>query len=48
MTQPDPADPLRDCYGDTPLVQSRAPSGLRRMRIQDISTALDGELVYVK
>ena len=48
MTQPDPADPLRDCYGDAPLVQSRAPSGLQRTRIQDISTALDGQLVRLR
>ena len=45
MTQPDPADPLRDAYGDAPLVQSRAPSGTVRTRIQDISTALEGQLV---
>ena len=48
MTQPDPADPLRDCYGDAPLVQSRAPSGLQRTRIQDISTALDGQMVRLR
>ena len=45
MTQPDPADPLRDAYGDAPLVQSRAPSGVVRTRIQDISTAMEGQLV---
>ena len=45
MTQPDPADPLRDAYGDAPLVQSHAPSGIVRTRIQDISTALEGQLV---
>ncbi len=45
MTQPDPADPLRDTYGDAPLVQSRTPSGIVRTRIEDISTALEGQLV---
>ena len=45
MTQPDPADPLRDAYGDAPLVQSCTPSGILRTRIQDISTALEGQLV---
>lgn len=45
MTQPDSDDPLRESYGDAPLVQSRTPSGITRTRIQDISTALDGQLV---
>jgi hypothetical protein len=42
-TEADPEDPLRECYGDLPLVQSQGISGKKWLRVEGINTALKGE-----
>lgn len=44
-TQPDPDDPLREQYGDTPLVQSRTQSGKKYYNISELSPELSGQTV---
>ncbi|BDA46327.1 Aspartate-tRNA ligase, cytoplasmic [Coccomyxa sp. Obi] len=47
-TQPDPDDPLRDNYGDPPLVQSRVQTGEKYSQISELSPALSGQKVVLR
>lgn len=47
-TQPDPEDPLRDHYGDPPMVQSRERTGRVWTSVRDLDTNLSDAEVLVR
>jgi aspartyl-tRNA synthetase len=48
LTQPDPDDPLKAQYGDTPLVQSQAVTGRVWTPVSSLAAALEGQAVTVR
>ena len=48
ITQPDPSDPLKDMYGDPPMVQSRERSGRIWTPVDDLTTKLADKKVLVR
>ncbi|KXZ44846.1 hypothetical protein GPECTOR_61g799 [Gonium pectorale] len=48
MTQPDPEDPLKDRYGDSPRVQSREQSGRVWTQVEALSKELSEQTVLVR
>ena len=47
-TQPDPDDPLKDMYGDPPMVQSRERTGKSWTPVSDVNASLAGEKVLIR
>ena len=45
LTQSDPNDPLRQQYGDSPLIQSRSVTGRKWTAIDKLTPALEGQEV---
>ena len=45
LTQSDPNDPLRQQYGDSPLIQSRSVTGRKWTAIDKLTPALEGQKV---
>eukprot|EP00891_Asterochloris_glomerata_P001357 jgi/Astpho2/1357/Aster-06218 len=48
LTQSDPNDPLRQQYGDSPLIQSRSVTGRKWTAIDKLTPALEGQKVLVR
>ncbi|GLC46632.1 hypothetical protein PLESTB_001761700 [Pleodorina starrii] len=48
MTQPDPEDPLREQYGDCPMVQSAGQSSRTWTKVEDLSKELSEQKVLVR
>ncbi|PNH06255.1 Aspartate--tRNA ligase, cytoplasmic [Tetrabaena socialis] len=48
MTQPDADDPLREQYGDYPLVQSQGQSGRVWTRVDALNSELNGQKVLIR
>ena len=45
MTQPEPDDPLKAQYGDTPIVQSQAVTGRKWLRVDELTPLLKDQKV---
>ncbi|KAG2492339.1 hypothetical protein HYH03_009289 [Edaphochlamys debaryana] len=48
MTQPEADDPLKDAYGDYPMVQSQGQTGRKWTHVEDLSPALVDQKVLVR
>lgn len=46
--QPDPSDPLRDRYGDLPLVQSQEQTGRVWSNVEDLAPSMEGKEVLIR